>query len=152
MSRKCALWMYESGLADRARAEADRLAKKARGARMFAVAGVQPAGGATVDVDGRRYSAVPASVRSPRGVYGERELARATKRNQDDAWLVIAPDRESVLGLIVGVGRQWSIYRRADDASSPRVWRSGDEAEVMYRRGFDGDWRSAVSGLAKMEL
>ncbi len=81
--------------------------------------------------------------------------SRATKRTQDDAWLVVAPDRESVLGLIVGGGRYWSIYRKAGDVSSrggAQTWRKGEEAEVTYRRGVEDGWRAVVGGIAKMTL
>ena len=37
MPRKRPPWMHEADLADKARAEADKLAKKARGSRVFAV-------------------------------------------------------------------------------------------------------------------
>ncbi len=37
MPRKRPPWMHEADLADKARVEADKLAKKARGARVFAV-------------------------------------------------------------------------------------------------------------------
>lgn len=111
---------------------------------------VPPVVGATINVDGRPYSVLPAAIRTTRTAYGEREFARETKRTQDDAWLVLAPDRNSILGLIVGGGRHWSIYRKAGDASS--AWRKEEDAEITYRRGVEDDWRSVVSGIAKMTL
>ncbi len=113
---------------------------------------IPPVVGTTVDVDGRAYSVLPAAIRTARTAHGEREFARATKRTQDDAWLVVAPDRESVLGLIVGGGRHWSIYRKAGDSSSRQTWRKGEEAEVTYRRGVEDGWRAVVVGIAKMTL
>jgi len=42
----------------------------------------------------------------------------------------------------------WSIYRRAGGIP----WRKDQEAEIMYYRGVEGDWKSVVAGLARLTL
>jgi len=51
-----------------------------------------------------------------------------------------------VLALIVGNGRHWSIYRRSGDLP----WRKDQEAEIVYRRGVEDDWRAVVRGIDKL--
>lgn len=105
-----------------------------------------PVGGATMSIDGRTFSIRPAAIRTVRDHY-EHSLARLAKRNQDDAWLVISPNG-SVLALITGLGRHWSIYRRGDG----QPWRKDEEAEITYRRGVEDDWRTVVQGIVKMTI
>jgi hypothetical protein len=105
-----------------------------------------PTGGATLDVDGSKFSISPASIRTTRDIY-ERQLARVAKRTQDDAWLVISP-RGDVLALMVWLGRHWSIYRR----SGGMPWRKDQEAEVTHRKDVEDDWKTVARGIVKLTI
>jgi hypothetical protein len=106
---------------------------------------IPPSGGTTMTVDGTSVRVIPAAIRTTRDPY-DMQFARAAKRGQDDAWLVVAPSGH-VLGCMIGLGRHWSIYRRSGGAP----WLVDQEAELTYKRGVEGDWRRAVSGIVKLE-
>jgi hypothetical protein len=106
-----------------------------------------PHRGTTMEVDGWKHAIVPASIESTRTPY-DKQVMRATSKTLDDAWLVMSPNGEDVLGAMVGNGDRWSIYRR----SGGGTWKRDQVVEPSLRGDITGDWRTVARAIAKYEV